>query len=339
MKQLLTIISACILFSACNRDHVGPQRVNEQHTTVDTDQKVFLVNEGNFQWGNASISAYNPVEFTLQHQIFSSTNNNIPLGDVAQDLQLYKDRYYVVMNNSGMVRVADTNWQLIGNIEDLQTPRYIAFADDHAFVTELYAKKLWILNLNQMQVEKALDMPTSSFHIANWNSKIVVGLTNQIAIVNPDAQEIDTLITLSRGVERMQEDKNGKLWILCSSGSSGSHLYQLQEDWSVSSHWTFPPNSSTSYLEMNSTKDTLIFVMPDGIYHQAVSANILDPTQIVSLNDQNVYGFSVNPEDGDLYLMDALDFNQASDVYRYSKTGELLHQFKGGVITNAVRFF
>ena len=321
---------------------MGPQTVHPQPEAVLKGRQVFLINEGNFQHGNASLSAYNPHNKTVQHQIFSSFNNNIPLGDVAQDIQEFNGRYYIVMNNSGMVRVVDTTtWTLIGDISGLQTPRYIAFAEDHAFVTDLYAKKLWLLNTDQMQLEKSLDLPAPGFHITYWNKRIVVGLqNNQIAIVNPKTLQTDSLITLSRGVECMKEDHNDNLWILCTKSTTNAQLIALDKNWQVIQNFTFSPTVSPHYLEINKTRDTLIFAMEDGIYKQAMSVASSFPSakQLIPLNGQNLYGLSVDPLNGDIYFYDALDYNQASDIYRYNNKGKLIHQFKGGVITNAILF-
>ena len=47
------------------------------------------------------------------------------------------------------------------------------------------------------------------------------------------------------------------------------------------------------------------------------------------------YGLTVNPHNGDVYIADAIDYQQQGKVYRYSATGELLDEFYVGIIPGA----
>jgi DNA-binding beta-propeller fold protein YncE len=51
-----------------------------------------------------------------------------------------------------------------------------------------------------------------------------------------------------------------------------------------------------------------------------------------------LYGINVNPENGDIYVADAIDYTQSGAIYRYSTEGILIDQFKVGVIPNGMVF-
>ena len=50
-----------------------------------TDEGLFITNEGNFQYGNATISFYNPETKEIENEIFYRANA-MKLGDVAQSM-------------------------------------------------------------------------------------------------------------------------------------------------------------------------------------------------------------------------------------------------------------
>ncbi|WP_417588832.1 YncE family protein [Owenweeksia hongkongensis] len=337
MKNFIAIAFAFFGLLACDRDIIGPQETNPKPKPVLEGKHVFVVDEGNFGSGNASITAYNPSDEDVQYNVYSGFNDDVPLGDVLQDMQQYNGRYYLVLNNSGKVTVVDTTtWKNVGDIEGLINPRYISFYKNRAFVTELYAKKLWVLNLNQMKVEQEIVMPESGFHTIAWNNRIWVGSKQYLVSLNPETLEKDSTYTLRKNVERMVVDSKNRMWVLTTENPA--HLYRFSQNGDIELDWTFGNNEKPLYLEINSKEQDLYFVMGTSVYRQNVDTLNLSPQKILDFSGQNIYGFNVNPVTGELYLADALDYNQASDIYRYSATGQLIDQFKSGVISNGFLF-
>ena len=85
---------------------------------------VFIVNEGNYLYGNSSLSYYDIDSKQVINNIYT-TANGIPLGDVAFTMTLNKGKGYIVMNNSSCIHVVDANSLLhIGTIKNLTSPRH-----------------------------------------------------------------------------------------------------------------------------------------------------------------------------------------------------------------------
>ena len=69
---------------------------------------LFVVNEGCFQYGNATLSFYDPQSRTVENEIFFRANG-MKLGDVAQSMTIYGGLGWIVVNNSHVVFAIDTD--------------------------------------------------------------------------------------------------------------------------------------------------------------------------------------------------------------------------------------
>ena len=108
---------------------------------------LFITNEGNFQYGNATLSYYDPATKTVQNEIFFRANG-MKLGDVAQSMCIHDGKGWVVVNNSHVIFAIDLNtFKEVGRIENLTSPRYIHFlSDEKAYVTQLWDNRIFIIN-------------------------------------------------------------------------------------------------------------------------------------------------------------------------------------------------
>ena len=112
-----------------------------------TGAGLFITNEGNFQYGNASLSYYDPETKQVQNEVFFRANG-MKLGDVAQSMTIYDNKGWVVVNNSHVIFAIDLNtFKEVGRIENLTSPRYIHFlSDEKAYVTQLWDNRIFIIN-------------------------------------------------------------------------------------------------------------------------------------------------------------------------------------------------
>ena len=96
MKKTAFLFSCllALVMSAC-----GPKDPLPNHDDAIVGKGVFVINEGNFGYANASLTFYNPAEDTVANNLFYRVNG-APIGDVGQSLALIDDKLYIVVNNS-----------------------------------------------------------------------------------------------------------------------------------------------------------------------------------------------------------------------------------------------
>ena len=108
---------------------------------------LFITNEGNFQYGNATLSFYNPETKQIENEIFYRANA-MKLGDVAQSMIIRNGIGWVVVNNSHVIFAIDINtFKEVDRITNLTSPRYIHFlSDEKAYVTQIWDNRIFIVN-------------------------------------------------------------------------------------------------------------------------------------------------------------------------------------------------
>ena len=142
MKSLLKIFIFIMALSSCSQEPV-----EVVFKDLDTSGGVFIACEGNFMYGNGSLSFYNDKKNVVNNQLFYAVNN-VPLGDVVQSLGLFDDNLFIVVNNSGKVYIADAgSVEYRGVITGLSSPRNVHCASaSKAYISDLYADHLTILD-------------------------------------------------------------------------------------------------------------------------------------------------------------------------------------------------
>ena len=117
------------------------------------DEGLFITNEGNFQYGNATLSFYNPETKEIENEVFYRANA-MRLGDVAQSMIIRDGIGWVVVNNSHVVFAIDIHtFKEVGRITNFTSPRYIHFiSDEKAYVTQIWDNRIFIVNPKKYEI-------------------------------------------------------------------------------------------------------------------------------------------------------------------------------------------
>ena len=74
----------------------------EEFDTSSSPEGLFICNEWNFQYGNATLSYYDPATKKVENEVFYRANA-MKLGDVCQSMIIRDGIGWVVVNNSHVV--------------------------------------------------------------------------------------------------------------------------------------------------------------------------------------------------------------------------------------------
>jgi len=333
-----------VLVASCRKD---------QTASLPTTNGVYIVNEGNFNFGNGEVSFYDPNTNAVTNNLFQSANG-FSLGDVGQSMFIKDTIAFVVVNNSAKIEVVKLpSFQLIRTITiNGSSPRNILPLNDSiAYVTELFAKKIWVLNYLTGSVATTITTQGWSenlFKIDNdvfVQQKINSTLSSTFATLlkvnttNHTAQYNNTFG--GRDVTGMVKDKLNRIWIAVDEDTANS-LYagfycfdkNLVEQKSV---FYTSYNHHPSRLCINSNGERIVYADKD-IFSFTIDENAIPAIPVISGSGKNIYAMDIDPANDDIYLSDALDFVQQSRIYRYDKSGTLIHSFTAGIISGNFAF-
>lgn len=345
-KLVILALVSSIFFVSCSDDDA----IND--TPLGTyDNGVLILNQGGFGNGNASIS-YLSEDFTVQqNNIFALVNPTITLGDTAQDIGLYQDLAFVVLNYSNKIEVV--NRYTMAHVATISTglnnPRYIAFANGKGFVTNWgdggspSDDYVAVLNLSTYAVSSTISVAEGPERIVENENKLYVahgggyGYENIISVINASTNILTTTINVG-DVPNSLEVKNGSLYVICGGvpyygpiETAGSLVKINLSNNTVSNTISFPAATHPSNLVIEDSK--VFYTVDNAIFSKGLNETSLPTTPLFTTSAQGDYGiYSFAVENNKIYVGDADDYSSNGKVYIYSSTGTFEHEYTVGVI-------
>lgn len=340
MKNNLYIL-VVFLVLGCKKKEIGPQCPSCSGTNITPNYSDILVGcEGNFGWGNASLSVFNPNKNSISNQVFQS-KNGFSIGDVLQDIAYNKfdSNYYLSVNNSGKLLVMDTNYNYLYSINGFTSPRYISFINNSkAYVSDLYANAISIVNLQTHSIQGSISINGWSEQMITLDSITWVAIedSNQIFRVNNITDQIIDTITVSKGPNSLISF-NQNIWILCDGGlnEDTAALYQISQEGTLLKKIMFSsPQDNPTALNVSSTGDLLY--LNQGIFKLTPINNTLPSSPLIA-DSGLFYNLAVSPAN-EIFVTDAIDYVQAGKLYQYDINGNLVSVNTTGVIPQDICF-
>lgn len=347
IKSMLTIFLFSTLLGGCMKWEYGLEEIFD-----NKGEGLFITNEGNFQYGNASLSYYNPTTKTVENEVFYRANA-MKLGDVAQSMTIHNNTGWIVVNNSHVVFAIDTQtFKETGRITNLTSPRYIHFvSDEKAYVTQLWDNRIFIVNPKRYEIVGHIVCPNMTMESGSTEQMVQYGkyvfvncwsYQNRILKIDTETDKVVDELTVGIQPTSLVLDCNNKLWTLTDGGYDGSpygyeapSLYRIDaETFTIEKQFKFSANDTPSELQTNTSKDKIYWLNND-VWAMNVTDENLPAKSFLENKGTIYYGLTICPHTGDVYVADAIDYNQQGKIYRYSKEGQLIDEFYVGITPGA----
>jgi YVTN family beta-propeller protein len=313
----------------------------------------FLLNEANMGSNKASLDYFDSESGTYFKNIFPKRNPNVvkELGDVGNDIQIYGDKLYAVINVSHLVEVMDV--KTAKHIATIPIPncRYITFDKGYAYVTSYagpvkidpnarlgYVAKIDTTSLSVRDTcvvgyqPEEMVIRDNKLYVANSGGYRVPNYDNTVSVIDLNTFKESKKITVGINLHHLKLDKDNNIYISSRGDykTTPSNLYILNSADKVTNVLNLPVSNMTvsgdslyvystewSYI---SNKNTISYAIVNTKTKSVVSRNF-----ITDGTDKKIaipYGIAINPETKEIYVTDATDYITPGRLYCFTPDGK-----------------
>ncbi len=338
--SLLIWISLSVLWMSC--DKVPETRpIDIPGDSLSTG--MLIGSEGNFQWGNATLNFWDNSSNKLYEDIYQTVNKK-PLGDVLQSITVWKEQIFLVLNNSGKISVINKHsFKETASISGLQSPRYmLPVSENKAYVSDLYAQNITIINLESYQV-------SGKIACAGWTEEMILSenkvfvcnkYSAYVYVINPQTDAITDSIYIGYGGISILTDKYNKLWVLTTGNTTsnpkiGANLHCIDPSaQAVIKTYSLGIDKLPLKLCIDKNKEHLYWI-DNHVWKMSINDTLLPIQALIPSNGRVFYGLGFDTHQQQLWVSDAKDYVQKSEVLIYNEKGQLMRNFRAGINTSS----
>ncbi len=342
--KYILFFNCMILFFSCKKDK--PNNTLEPAPSFTNNGGVYITNEGNYSFGNSSVSYYSFSNEGVSSDIFQSANGSM-LGDVCQSMYFFNNKAYIVVNNSGKIEVVNANTFVSSStISGFVSPRYfLPVSNSKAYVTDLYSNSISIIDLTTNTISGSISCNgwTEELILAYGKAYVTNIYSDKVYVINTATDVLIDSIPVAYGSGSICEDVNGKIWVLC-GGKQSLGIYPAlvrinPVSDSVEKSFQFPNfTDAPNRLNINGSLDELYYLANGGVYKFLVNSTGLPSSPLIPQSSYNFYGLGIDPNSGTIYVADAIDYVQNGVILKYQSNGTYISSFIVGIIPNHFYF-
>jgi hypothetical protein len=307
------------------------------------DAGAFIIQEGNFQWGNASLGYINLISGEIEKDFFKKVNDR-PIGDVLQSGLILNSKLWLSVNNSGKIEIIDPNsGKSEHQITGLRSPRYILPINiDKTYISDLYANAITIIDNSTLKISGQIALPgwTENMLLHEGMAWVTNISTSYTYIIDAHTDRVIDSVKTGKGNNSIVLDKNKNIWVLSSGDIATFETAKLvcinPIERKVIKQIELLGNGA-SKMVIDSENETL-FWLQSGVFR----LNIHDPvtTSLPWIQENgNYYGLSIHPNNGNLFICDAKDYVSEGRILEFNRLGEGIREIRCGIIPSQLIFY
>ena len=332
-----SIFLVAVLLSAC-------VKTNTPSNNNIYEGAQFILNEGAYIGGTATIDAVGLADSNPNQQQIFSTLNGYALGNIGQHMIMADSLLIVSINNGGVVRGLSRATILEKWHTFISYPRYLGESSEHLLVTNWGSNYLKRLNKFTGVIQDSIDVFGVSEQLYIHDDVAYVALNggsdndNRVAIVDLYTRSVDTVIVGDKPNSFAQIGND--VIVLCSGyedwvggASTPASLWRINS-MGVATEIIRAPSSSDHATELKTDGTNLFFL--NASYSGAVVKTNSNPTSWPTDEITPSGAYNLDLINNVLFFHDAKDFASEGIVYKYDLNGNLLDSLQAGIIPRQV---
>ena len=369
MKNWWLIFAMSLFIVSCRNEDVLVDIETHVVTTPEYTEidGFYLLNEGNMGNNKSTLDYFDYKEGTYYKNIYAERNPTVvkELGDVGNDLLIYGEKMYAVINCSHKVEVMNANDATRIAKIDIPNCRYIVGNEGYVYVSSYVgpvqidptAPKGAVFKVDTLSMQvvgsvevgyqpEEMTIVGNRLYVVNSGGYMPPNYDNTISVIDLDKFTLCDVIQLDKtaNFHRLDHDSMGRLWLSSRGnyfGDMNSNLYVVDpkgkqiikdmgipvSDMWVDGNYAYIISAEWSYV---TGKNTVSYAKID-----MQSMEILDRNIIKDGSDANIkipYGIAVNPITKDFYVTDAKSYVVSGTLYCYGSDGVMKWKQTAGQI-------
>ncbi|MEE1944356.1 DUF5074 domain-containing protein [Pedobacter sp. KR3-3] len=367
----LLIVFLVLGFVACRKDPMPlPAEVSRVEPEPTSAIKGFyLVNEGNMNMNKASLDYLDLVNGIYTRNLYNQVNPEATkgLGDVGNDIGIYGNKLYVVVNISNKVEVMQAKTgKRIGQI-NITNCRYVTFNNGKAYVSAYLGKvgdptapngMVAEIDTAKLTINRTVEVGRqpeemaiigNKLYIANSGGYSPPNYESTVSVIDLTTFKEIKRIEVAINLHRLKADRYGDLYVT----SRGDYYTIPSRLFVIDTHTdrvkkVFDIAASNLAIDgdlayLYSTEWNYIQGKNTISYHMIDVKNemLLDQKFITDGTEKNIkipYGIAVNPMSKDVYVTDAKDYVTPGKLHCYNALGKLKWSVTTGDIPAHIAF-
>lgn len=346
---------------------------------IDPDARpagMYLLNEANMGSNKSSIDYVDFRNAYYVRNIYAERNPEVvkELGDVGNDIQIYGNKLYAVINCSHKVEVMDVRTcKRIGQV-DIPNCRYIRFAKGKAYVSAYVGPvaidpnaqlgAVYEVDTASLAVTRKvtvgyqpdeLEVLGEYLYVANSGGYRAPDYDSTVSVVEIYGMKQIQKIPVGINLHRIRKDRYGKLWVTSRGdyNTIPSRLYVLDRKDKNSKEMMVKDTLDIPCSEMYIQGDSLYFYSVEWnkqTERNTVTYGIIDVRTgqlvtdhfITDGTEQDIvipYGICVHPTTGDIYVTDAKNYVSSGVLHCYDRHGKKKWSVRTGDIPAHMAFY
>ncbi len=299
------------------------------------DRKLFIINEGGFGKGNASMDVWNFSDS------LSSVAVKTAIGDVANDAQMIDGKLYVILNGSSkLISYDPTSLTTLGSIQFLSGTapnRIVKTAEGEAMVTFLYRNEVDVIDTKADTIKYRITVSGGTKGIGVLGGKAYISNdSNGVSIINTTTRAVTEVKNLATTPYDVIVDSTRNAIVLVGVGNfapakPSDIVWINASDNSVLGKITLGVGDFFNSLYPSVVgKDKIYLLLGDRVAIVDLATRTITNNSFIA---KGYYGGIYDAVNNQLFFGDAKDFANAGSVDIYdATTGTLKKSFPAGVI-------
>ena len=353
LTQTITFLFIICIIASCrkDRDILPIETEPGEAQPVASIEGLYLLNQGNMGSNQASLNYYDYATGILSKNIYQNANPDAvkELGDVGNDIGIYGNKLYAIINVSNKVEIMDVNTAKRIKTIEVKNCRYIIFHNGKAYVSAFEGVVSNAPNGTVSEIDTAtleitrkvevgrqpeqMAIVDNKLYIANSGGYSAPNYERTVSVIDLNSFSVTKNIDVAINLHLINKDNDGDIYV-----SSRGDYHETPARYYVidTKADTVKKVFNIAVNGCDIVGDTAYIYGTEWSYEIndfAVTYNMINTKTETLLNknfitdgtEQDItmpYGIAIDPISRYIYLTDAKDFVSSGFLYCYTPQGK-----------------